>query len=324
MRRRKRLVGPIKCRGRKNDQGSIVLEAALVMPMLIIVLLVFVMLIRLCSVQMALHSAASQSVRQIAANIQPVELAWKQASARIPVTETTSTSLSSWSEIAADASEWLPSPVGEVVSSALRGDFKPLQNMAATEIGRAVVEPLLREFADTAIIDPKRLRLEWLSLPDLGKTEEPYLAISVEYDFPLKLPFFGKPIVLKEQASERVWISDSAPARYGLESTDQQNIPLQIVAIEPVPLRPGRKATVTVKTLPNAVISLDVTYKSGASKAKHLGAAAADDDGYVSWTWHVSGNTTPGVWELTASVKSQPSNQVSMHFEVEKSSSGGS
>jgi hypothetical protein len=323
MRRRKRLVGPIKCRSRKNDQGSIVLEAALVMPMIMMVLLVFVMLIRLCAVQMALHSAASQSVRQIAANIHPVELAWKQAAARIPVPETAQSPLSSWSEIAADASEWLPSPVGEVVSSALQGDFKPLQNMAATEIGRAVIEPLLREFADAAIIDPKRLRLDWLTLPDLGKTEEPYLAISVEYDFPLKLPFLGKPIVLKEQASERVWISDSAPGRYGMENREEENIPLQIVSIEPAPLRPGRKAAVTVKTAPNAVISLDVTYKSGASKAKHLGAAAADADGYVTWTWHVSGNTTPGVWELSASESSKPANQVSMHFEVEKSSSGG-
>ncbi|WP_169086501.1 hypothetical protein [Paenibacillus sp. PL91] len=292
------------------------------MPMIMIILLVFVMLIRLCAVQMALHSAASQTVRQMATNIHPVELAWQQAAAQIPVPVQARFPLSSWSEIAAEASEWLPSPAGEMVSSALRGDFRPLQNMAATEIGRAVIEPLLREFADAAIIDPKRLRLDWLTLPDLGKKDEPYLAISVEYDFPLKLPFYGRPIVLKEQASERVWISDSAPARYGMESVEQENIPIQIVAIEPTPLRPGRKATVTVKTEPNAAISLDVAYKSGSSKAKHLGAAVADANGYVTWTWHVSGNTTPGIWELTASETSKQANQVSMHFEVKKSSGG--
>src|SRR4029453_9202479 len=162
--------------------------------------------------------------------------------------------------------------------------------MAATEIGRTVIEPVIRKFADAAIIDPKRIRLAWLTLPDLGKADEPYLAISVEYDFPLKLPFYARPIVLKEQASERVWISDAAPARYGAESSDSENIPIQIVAIEPTPLRPGRKATVMVKTVPRAAISLDVTYKSGSSKAKHLGAATADANGYVKWTWHVSGN----------------------------------
>lgn len=319
MRRRKPLDGPIKRRHSAGEQGSIVVEAALVMPMVIVVLLVFVMLIRLCAVQMALHSASSQSVRQIAAHIHPVELAWQQAAAHIPSPMPTLFPLSSWSEIAAEAMEWLPAPAGPLLSSTLKGDFRPLQNMAATEIGRAVVEPLVRDFADAAIIDPKRIRLSWLALPDLEKANEPYVAIAVEYDFPLKLPFYGKPIVLKEQAAERVWISDAAAARYGASIGEQESIPIQIVSIEPTPLRPGRKASVTVKTAPGAVISLGVTYKSGLSKAKHLGEAAADADGYIKWTWHVSGNTTPGVWELAASEASKETNQVSMHFIVEKS-----
>lgn len=317
MRRRKPLAGHIECRRRTDEQGSIVVEAALVMPLIIVVLLVFVVLIRLSAAQMALHSAASQTARQIAAHIHPANIAWEQAAASNPLPAPVTAQLSSWSEIAA---EWLPAPAGGLVSSALRGDFRPLQNMAATEIGSTVVEPLIREFADKAIIDPERLRLQMLSLPDLTKSDEPYLALEVEYDFPLKLPFYGKPIVLKEQAAERVWVSDAAPARYGMESGTGDVIPLQIVSIEPAPLRPGRKATVIVKTSPGAAVSLGVLYKSGLSKAKHLGAASADENGFAEWTWHVSGNTTPGVWQLTASETANPNNQVSMHFLVEKSS----
>ncbi|WP_211231495.1 TadE/TadG family type IV pilus assembly protein [Paenibacillus harenae] len=307
-----------------NEQGSIVVEAALVMPLVMIVLLVFIMLVRLCAVQMALHSAASQTVRQIAAHIQPAELAWQQAKASNPLPAMTlpGSRLSPWSDIAAEAAEWLPSPAGPIVSSALRGDFRPLQNMAATETGRVVVEPLLREFADKAIISPERLRLAWLTLPDLDKNNEPYLAVSVEYEFPLKLPFYRKPIVLREQAAERVWTSDSAPARYGAETGESAAVPIQIVSIEPAPLRPGRKATVVVKTAPGAAISLGVMYKSGSSKAKHLGEAVADESGYVQWTWHVSGNTTHGIWELTAAEVAKQDNRVSMHFSVEKSSAG--
>lgn len=321
MRRRKQLVGPTRSRSRKNEQGSIVVEAALVMPLMIIVLLVFVMLIRLCAVQMALHAAASQTVRQIAAHIHPVELAWRQAAqASDQQTTEPSKSLARWSEIAAEAAEWLPSPTGVLVSSALRGDFRPLQNLAATELGGSIVEPLIREFADKVIIDPERINLKWLTLPDLKKTNEPYLAIAIEYEFPLKLPFYRKPIVLVEQASERVWVSDANPARYGNDDLNNSDIiPLQVVAIEPTPLRPGRKATVIVKTAPGAAISLAVMYKSGSSKAKHLGEAIADEDGYVKWTWHVSGNTTPGIWEFTASETARQENKVSMHFVVEKS-----
>ncbi|MGO4543585.1 TadE/TadG family type IV pilus assembly protein [Paenibacillus sp. 2TAB23] len=320
MRLRKQSAGHIRLRKLREEQGSIVVEAALVMPMVIVVLLVFVMLIRLCAVQMALHSAASQSVRQIAAHIHPVDLAWQQAAAQAPSLPETLVPLAPWNDVAAEASEWLPSPAGPLIASTLRGDFQPLQNMAATQIGQAVIAPLIRSFTDGAIIDPARLKLSWLSLPDLTKSNEPYLSIEVEYDFPLKLPFLGKPIVLKEQAAERVWLSDAAPARYGVENGDQAAVPIQIVAIEPTPLRPGRKASVIVKTAPGAAISLEVTYKSGSSKAKHLGEAVADSEGYIKWTWHVSGNTTPGIWELAASEAGRADNRISMHFVVEKNS----
>ncbi|WP_424767141.1 hypothetical protein [Paenibacillus sp. sgz302251] len=293
------------------------------MPLVIIVLLVFVMLVRLCAVQMALHSTASQTVKQIAAHIHPAELAWQQAGGVNPLPNSPllpTDKLASWSDVAADAAEWLPSPAGTIVASALRGDFSPLQNMAATEVGRSVVEPMLRDFADKAIISPERLHLELLTLPDLEKNREPYLAIAVEYEFPLMLPFYRKPIVLKEQALERVWISDAAPARYGAENGNSEVLPLQIIGIEPIPLRPGRKATVIVKTNPDAAISLDVIYKSGSSRARHLGKAIADENGYVQWTWLVSGNTTPGTWKLTASEAEKRDNQVSMHFAVQKRS----
>jgi hypothetical protein len=301
-----------------SEQGSIVVEASFVMPLILILLLVFIVLIRLCAVQMALHATASQAVRQIAAHIHPIDLALQQAAAVNPLEAASPLPKSSWGDIAAEAAEWLPNPAGELISSALRGDWKPLQDMAATELGRSVVEPILREAADQAILEPNRIRLSHLALPDLTKETEPLLTMSVEYEFPLKLPFYGKPILLRDQASERVWVSDAAAAAYGHEAEGEDIILLQIVSIEPSPLRPGRKATVVVKTNPGTSVSLDVIYKSGHSKAKHLGATAADESGYATWTWHVSGNTTPGSWMLTATAAAQQEHSVSQYFVVEK------
>lgn len=319
MKRPKRSELHINRNGIRGEQGSIAVEASLVMPIIIVLLLVFIILIRLSAAQMALHSAASQTVRQIAAHIHPADLALQQAAAANPLDAQSPIPLSSWGDLAAEAASWLPSPAGELASSVLKGDWSSMQDMAATGIGRTVVEPMLRQLADRAVLEPDRLSLERLSLPDLTKEREPLLMISAEYEFPLKLPFIGKPIVLREQASERVWVSDAAPAAYGGEAAAGEAVPLQIVSIEPSPLRPGRKATVVVKTNPGASVALDVVYKSGSSKAKHLGAATADADGYATWTWHVSGNTTPGIWLLTVSAGSGQS--VSKHFEVEKAAS---
>ena len=228
MRRHKRLAGLIRRSSRGREEGSIVVEAALVMPVVIILLLVFVILIRLSAVQMALHSAASQTVRQIAAHIHPAELAWRQANSNQAPKEQADGELPPWSELAADAADWLPDPAGTLVSSALRGDFRPLKNMAATELGRFIVEPLLQSYSDEGIISPERLRLKLLTLPDFEKNYDSYLAIAVEYEFPIKLPFYNKPIILTEQAAERVWISDALPASSGHENTDPDRIPCKL------------------------------------------------------------------------------------------------
>ncbi|MUT68070.1 TadE family protein [Paenibacillus sp. NEAU-GSW1] len=317
MKRRRRLAGLIRPEGKdSNERGSIVLEAAMVTPLLMMVLVVFIVLIRLCAAQMALQSAASQTARQAAAHIYPVELAIQQTSAQISGLQPMNMPMSQWSEVAAGAAEWLPDPVGDTLSAALRGDWQPFADAAATEIGKAVIEPLLQQNADEAIIESERISLSGLTLPDLQNKEKPYLSIEAQYDFPLSIPFTGKKIRLQEQATERVWVSDAASATDDGAESEAAAVPIQIISITPNPLRPGQKATVVALTSPGASVSLEVMYKSGKSEAKHLGNATADENGYVQWTWHVSGNTTPGVWELTAI--SASGERVSMHFSVEK------
>lgn len=317
MKQRKRLDGLIRRlnQARKREDGSIVLEAALVMPLLLIILCLFIVLIRLCAVQMALQSTASQTVRQIATHIRPADLAFQKASSSIPNLGSISLPLPDWGgKIAAEAAEWLPAPAGALASAVLEGNWQPVKDAAATEIGRMAVEPLLLQFADEAVLEKDRLKLSRLSLPDLKEKEKPYLTIEAEYTFPLSMPFLNKKIVLREQASERVWVNDSLPAKDQTASAEM--IPIQIVSIQPVPLRPGNRATVVALTSPGASASLEVKYKSGTSEAKHLGSATADANGYVQWTWLVSGNTTPGTWGLTAT--SASGEVVSMHFNVVK------
>ncbi|WP_133297875.1 hypothetical protein [Paenibacillus paeoniae] len=321
----KQWVGPIKCTGKRRakgllrgQRGSIVLEAAIVMPFILFLLIILSLLISMCAAQMALHMTASHSVRQIAAHIYPIELAraqWDKGDSSETASERQS--LPAWNEAAADLAEWLPEPAGKLVSSALRGDWRPLQNVAATELGRTVIEPFVRQYAPPYLLRSDNISLDYIALPDLKDKEVPYIGIALRYEYPVKLPFYNKAVILREQAYERVWISDAVAATYGMEEADGDTLQLQIIAIEPSPIRPGQKATVYVKTEPGAEVSLGVNYKSGASKAKHLGEATADESGYVEWTWHVSGNTTPGIWELAVEGVSKPGS-AARHFSVEK------
>ena len=67
------------------------------------------------------------------------------------------------------------------------------------------------------------------------------------------------------------------------------------------PVARGHHATAAVHTSAAASCHITVTYKSGPSHAKGLGAKHANGSGNVSWTWTVGTNTTPGSWPVKVS-----------------------
>lgn len=361
MRKRKRSA-PLTGKGR-GESGSIALEASLVLPVVLMVVIFFICLIKMSAAQMALHGAVSQTVRQAAANIHPIELAvagggsggedQSESGSGSPVGSGNDSPSSngedspiggvqqqadsSPSRAAGSASsrdeplpavrfladkleDWLPAPSGPLLAAALKGDWKTIQDTAAATVGRPIIEPMLRREADAAVLDPERIRLSKLSLPDLKNRSDLSLMIEAEYSFRLGLPFTKKTIVLRERAEERVWTPDPIPAPRGDAGADSEHAPIQIVTIEPSPVRPGNKARVVVKTTPGRSLSIQVIYKSGHSVAKHLVDTATDQEGLAEWTWLVSGNTTPGTWEIVVTASDGVS--AARHFVVQKKQGG--
>ncbi|MBM7566937.1 hypothetical protein [Paenibacillus sacheonensis] len=332
----------------QGERGSIALEASLVLPVVLMVVIFFIMLIKLSAAQMALHGAVSQTVRLAAANIHPIDLAVRESlrddgdASELPdeggAANEGSAASSGESQAVADRAAaqepsaavrfladklegWLPPPSGPLLAAALRGDWKTIQDTAAAEVGRSIIEPMLRHEADTAILDPERLRLSKISLPDLKGRSDLFLSMEVEYAFKLGFPFTRKTVVLTERAEERVWTPDSIPSQRTGSASDSEHAPIQIVLVEPSPVRPGNKARVVVKTSPGRSLSIQVHYKSGQSTAKHLGDTVTDDEGMAEWTWLVSGNTTPGKWEIV--VTAEDGTSAAKHFNVRKKQSEG-
>lgn len=295
-----------------HDRGSITLEAALVAPLFLFLLLIFIVFIHISTVQMALQDAASQAVRQTAAYIYPIALA-TQSDNEQPPKQPASKPLAGIQATASQLSDWLPDPAGALLNSALTGNWEATANWAA----RYALEPLVRQYAEPSVLQADKLTVSDVELPDLKKgSERPYLSITVRYELPIRLPFVGRPIILREHAVERVWINDTL-AGGGADSTGESADGfVQIIGLEPSPVRPGKKARLTVLTDPGQTLSITVEYKSGTSKAQNLGKMTADENGVISWEWHVSGNTTPGVWELV--VTAEDGEQTRLHFEVNK------
>ncbi|QJC51264.1 hydroxyisourate hydrolase [Paenibacillus albicereus] len=301
----------------RGREGSIVLEAALVVPVFLLLLVLLSVFLQLSAAETALQRAADASARQIAAHMRPALLLQQEAAAAIGAANPSGldAALPGWREAAAAAAGRLPEPAGPLAESVLRGEWKPALQAAADTAAKKALEPLLLREAEAAGLEKEHVRLTAVRLPDLDTREQGFLLLEAEYSFPIRVPFTNERIVLRRWAKERAWIPDAAAAT-GREQAEPGEGSVRIASLTPVPARPGKKATLTAVAAPGVQVTLEVRYKSGSSVSRHVGTKTADSLGRVDWTWLVSGNTTPGVWEVI--VTSSDGGSATMPFHVKK------
>ncbi|NEZ43016.1 AAA family ATPase [Paenibacillus alvei] len=263
----------------------------------------------------SLQSAATNTVKQVAAHMYPIELIVKKGESedrdskspflRKPPAMALKMTARQFAERFSNA---LPPPLNQWASEHVV-DWAGRRAEAAGEwgqarVGAALFKPLLVRYGIQGILKEERIRITHMKLPDIVDKEEPYIAIEVEYDLPMRVPFLLKTITIAARASERVWIGDGPQSRMsGGEANAEGDAPPAFVSLEPDPLLPGRKVKLVIKAIPHEKVELVVFYKSGKSKARHIGWAEADADGNVSWEWLVSGNTTSGEWRLVVNTE---------------------
>lgn len=294
-----------------DGRGSITVEAALMLPMVLLLFLFFVYMIYASVITTSLQSAATNTVKQIAAHMYPIELMTKKVGAeagdnnspwlRKPPAMALKMTARHFAERFNNA---LPPPLNRWASEHVV-DWAEKRAEAAGEwgqarVGEAVIKPLFVRYGIQGTLREDRIRITHVKLPDIVEKEDPYIAIEVEYDLPMRVPFLYKTITIAARASERVWIGDGPQSGSANKEsgTEEKGEPPTFVSLEPEPLLPGRKAKLTAKAKPHEKVELVIFYKSGKSQARHIGWAEADADGNISWLWHVSGNTTSGTWRL--------------------------
>lgn len=78
----------------------------------------------------------------------------------------------------------------------------------------------------------------------------------------------------------------------------------------------GSMASIKIRGTANVQYNCMVRYKSGFSTAAGLGTKTADEEGFVSWTWRVGGNTTRGSWPIIITNLSDKNDAVTVYFTV--------
>ena len=111
----------------------------------------------------------------------------------------------------------------------------------------------------------------------------------------------------KDNSSSTTENSSSKPAGSSskIENSSTASIPEKIIEENPSSatisvisfdntLHRNNDAVVVIKGKPNTKYSIEVIYSSGPSTAKGLEDKISDENGFISWTWHVGGRTRLG------------------------------
>lgn len=212
----------------RRERGSIVLEAALVMPFFIAFMLLLIVFIRLSLAEMALQSAVSEATKVMAANMYPVKLLADEAKTRWD-----NSKLGQWVNGAVNQVEgvrqqavdaeafveqyerWIPEPLVQLMAweKERREQLETFgteatdeaKRQAAAKIAEAAT-PIVATFADQKRLDPKKLKVTDMTFPDLIGDGDAFVGMEAQYEFTFNVPFFRKTVLLKKRALERAWV----------------------------------------------------------------------------------------------------------------------
>nr|WP_272039030.1 pilus assembly protein [Paenibacillus sp. JJ-100] len=286
----------------KKEQGSMVLEASLVLPVFLFFILFLIFIVQMTLISTALQSTAGETVKQLSTKVYPVSLVFAPSDSAGG--EGSKEGLM-WSELS--LTEWadeyassLPEPLSDWVQAAARSGEEPLQRIKTSALEVVldpVIKPLLQPFVDTTLLDMERIHVNGVSVPNLRDKTNPYFRLELSYELPVKVPFLGKPLRIQVAAAERIWIGDTGEGSDGVSGEGKSGSAATVLS-KPDPAFIGNQAKIKVQVEPGSTANLTIFYKSGESSAQHIGWAVADENGIIEWNWFVGTRTTEGTWSF--------------------------
>jgi hypothetical protein len=194
----------------RRQDGGIVLEAAILLPLFLSFVLVLIMFIYMSLIELALQSAVSETVKTIATHAYPVHLLAEKMNHEKE-------------KFLADSSlEQYFEKMKQVVPRSENDNSWPdsfLDNISpymielfdASKSKETLLNslvPIVYHFSNQRILQKDRMKIVQLTLPDVTDREKSYLGIEVQYEFRLPVPFFNRTITLSKSAYERIWIGE--------------------------------------------------------------------------------------------------------------------
>lgn len=191
-----------------NERGSVTLEAAIALPLLLCMSLALSWLLLTARVESLLREAVDEAVRTTAAHTYPLDLAvhaYRTANEEIQNIEN-------------QIERYLPYSLKALFQDRKQRTLPGTgtddgREWSDSDFHRLWAEPFVMTFVDRGadgepLLDPERLVVQSVLIPTFVSEDSSYFGISAEYRMTLPIPFFTPEVVFRAAAIERCWVGD--------------------------------------------------------------------------------------------------------------------
>ncbi|WP_284139662.1 MULTISPECIES: TadE family protein [unclassified Virgibacillus] len=187
----------------RKEDGSITLEAAMVLPFFMLFIVFLAMLIRLAVADMALYKAASETSEILVSYAYPADVVKSTATDFInnkiqSIEREHDVNLS-------EAMNWANEGMkfyGIDISTSIENYF---ESLAPSKLDPIMQEKFKQATGNWNFFNPENVKVTKVELPGLVGGSGKFLEINVQYKFDLSVPFVEKTILLKKTSYERLW-----------------------------------------------------------------------------------------------------------------------
>ncbi|MEI7024307.1 TadE/TadG family type IV pilus assembly protein [Paenibacillus sp. y28] len=203
---------------RLDNRGGIVLEAALVLPLFLALVLALNSMFVVASAQSALHEAVTGTVMQVSSHWYPAEVLVQEIGnqpaikAALDKAKAARNQVTAAEDFVQQYADYLPDAVVELMLSeqelrqSLESQGQEVLQSALNQAATPVIRYLAGQISGTKA--GQRMVVTNVEMPDLFFHTQNEFVLEAELEVKLPIPFFSKTVILKERAAERVWIGE--------------------------------------------------------------------------------------------------------------------
>lgn len=181
---------------KRSEDGSLTLEAAMVMPFFLLFVVFLATIIRISVADMSLRNAVNDTAEVVATHVYPAALAEKEAKGLLDSTIKNYTK----DMLALEQATKLAKLVLDEFNINLMDYFTSIAGSALTP----VVQSKFEQSNEDALFNKEKLQVK-VEPPSSLSGGDAYIGIIATYEVSITAPFVNKKITLQKKAYERLW-----------------------------------------------------------------------------------------------------------------------